>query len=403
MIDFLKIIVINIDIDRLVNHPCLDFRREISETTGEYSNRRIAKYRFCKITVYDNGTVLFSGSIHKMWNDITGVNAPNYKKAKRYKGFNGNQFTLEKIIEVKKHLTELFDCTPDQMIFQNIEFGVNATPKFNPIKYLKGLLYHNSLLFEYRYKGNYAQVPHQRYILKIYYKSHQYGMDYYVLRIELKITKMEELKNVGIRTFADITTQTLNKATLLLLKRFDEVMHYDYTIKNKMLSNVLKQSLKDYSRPHYWIDEVKSRHRDRHKKRLQQITKNHSDNLHLQIRQNIVEKCVIINRVPKPIKCVTINTSTIGLNITHLDKRKCLVTGLNISMQKESSLYLSHTGLKYYYENDLNTYNIIKNKYLSHRWIGCDLDTEIREIAHRIRNNQTMYLPDQKRFFDITL
>ena len=156
-------------------------------------------------------------------------------------------------------------------------------------------------------------------------------MDNNVLRIELKIIKTEELKKIGVFTYADVNTHTLNNTQGLLLKRFDEVMHYDYTIDENKLSLSHKRLVKLYSNPRYWIDDVKPKGRDRHKKRLKEITRNYSENLHLQVRQNIIEKCVIINRLSQNTNCVIINPSSIGLNITHLENRICHETGINIS------------------------------------------------------------------------
>lgn len=203
------------------------------------------------------------------------------------------------------------------MIFQNIEFGVNTTPIFNPSKFLKGLLYHNNILFENRFKGNFAQAPHQRYILKIYNKSNQYRMNENVLRIELKITKITELNEIGLKTFADVNGTILGKAKQMLLRRFDEVMHYDYTINKKGLTKAQKQLLISYSNPRFWINDLRPQHRHRHKKRLKEITLKKSKNLHQHLRQDIIQKCVIINRLSENTKCVTINSSSIGLNITH--------------------------------------------------------------------------------------
>jgi hypothetical protein len=81
-------------------------------------------------------------------------------------------------------------------------------------------------------------------------------------------------------------------------------------------------------------------------------------------------------------------------NCTQYNLIKCSVTGLDISMQKDS-LNLSHTGLRYYYNNDLPTFNKIKNQYLSKVWYNSDINTQIKEIAHNIRNaksNQNLKL-----------
>lgn len=360
MIDYIKILLLNVDIDRLLNLSFLDFKIEVSERTGELSTKRTAEYHFCKIIIYDTGLVLFTGSIHKLFNSLIQKKAPNYINAKIYKGFNGNQFTLQNIVEIKNHLEDLFECEPQQMIFQNIEIGVNTTPGFNPKLYIKGLLYHKNKLFEYRYNGNLAQAVHQRLIFKIYNKSNQYEMSEFTLRIELKITKTEELKKIGLRTFADINANTLEKAKQMLLNRFEEVMHYDYTINKKGLTKAQNQLLKNYSNPRYWIYDIEPKYRDRHKKRLKEITLKYSKNLHQQLRQNIIQKCVTINRLSESSKCVIINRSSIGLNITQSTSaktyKKCSITGIELTHENEGAKYIRTSTLNYLHNYDKNTF-----------------------------------------------
>ena len=360
MIDYIKILLLNVDVDRLLNLSFLDFKIEVSENTGELSTKKTAEYHFCKITIYDTGIILFTGSIHKLFNSLIGIKAPNYNNIKTYKGFNGNQFALKNIIEVRTHLEDLFECEPQQMIFQNIELGVNTTPGFNPKLYIKGLLYHKNKLFEYRYNGNLAQAQHQRLIFKIYNKSDQYGMSKNVLRIELKIMKTAELKTIGLRTFADVNHCIIDKAKQMLLNRFDEVMHYDYTINKKGLTKVQNQLLKSYSNPRYWINDLEPKYRDRHKKRLKEITIQYSKNLHQQLRKDIIKKCVMINRNSESSKCVIINRSSIGLNITQSTStktnKKCLVTGIDLKHENEGAKYIKTSTLNYLHRYDLKAY-----------------------------------------------
>jgi hypothetical protein len=63
----------------------------------------------------------------------------------------------------------------------------------------------------------------------------------------------------------------------------------------------------------------------------------------------------------------------------------CKVTGLDISMQKETSEFLCTTGVKYYYENKPKTYKELE-KRLSQRWKDKPLKIQFQEIAHSIRN-----------------
>jgi len=167
LIDYVKILIKDADIDRLSDNPLLDFALKVSEDGGEISNKKKCTYHFCTIKIYDSGTVIFSGSIHKMYNSLTGILAPNHKTVKEYKGYNGNQFYWSEILFVKQHLIDLFNADPSQMIFQNIEFGVNLTTPFDPQLFLLGLLIFEGKSFDYRYNDYYSQSPHGQYIVKM--------------------------------------------------------------------------------------------------------------------------------------------------------------------------------------------------------------------------------------------
>jgi hypothetical protein len=76
----------------------------------------------------------------------------------------------------------------------------------------------------------------------------------------------------------------------------------------------------------------------------------------------------------------------------------CQVTGFNISMQKDSSILISHTGLKYYYKTDRKVFEQIKRTYLTKQWIESDFETQIKEITHNIRTIKSIQNNKQKRF-----
>jgi len=425
--DYVNIEIKNIDVQRLINLSKLDFRCQISKSTGYVDeNVFIANYIFCYIEIktikpdneHPNRPVKqyvdFRGSIHKMWNGLNGVLAPNYQENKPYNGFNGNQFNINNIFEVREHLTELFDCNSSQMIFHGLEFGVNTILKFYPKLFVKGLLYHRNTEFEFSHQRNTAEAEHQLWKFKIYNKSIQYGMDSHVLRIESKTKKMEDIncrynKNgienkyyIGIKTFEDVNEDTLKKLSKLLLKRFDEVVYYDFTIKKKNLSKTNLKNIQNYSSQNYWINDLESNRRDRPKTILKSIIVNHSDNLHEQIRKDIIEKCVINNRLLESSKCVIINPLYRLLNTTQkqdVNNTLCKVTGLDISMQKKDSIFLSHTGLKHFYKTDRKVFDKIKLIYLSYRWYNSDLDKQILEIAHDIRNTNSNQGIKQDRLY----
>lgn len=423
-IDFIKAKIINPNIEKIKNNPSLDFKMAVSSSTGEIALRETAIYHQCKIEITNNKYVRFSGSIHKMWNSLNGVYSPKYIRESRHqqvvnKGFNGNIFTLHDILEVREHLTKLLFCVPSQMEFKNIEFGVNTEPNFYNNLFLKGLLYHNGKLFEYKYNNCFAQSVHQKFILKIYNKSEQYGMDTETLRIELKYLKMTEVNLIGIKTFADINENTLKGANELLLKRFKETNYYDYTINKKTLTKRQKKTVVNYSNPRYWFEDITVKKRYEHKIKLKEFIVNNSDNLHRQLINEIELKGGIITRHSKTLKGGTITHSSIGIiipptrsTIPHKKQqqekgKRCLVTGINISMQKDDSILLSHTGLIHYFNTNKKEYNFIKNKYLSKKWADADFKTQIKEMAHNIRNrhnsikrgNELVYKPRQGQLF----
>lgn len=409
MIDYVKFYVQNVDVESLTSNPVLDFRSQISKSTGEIGLRSTANYHHCTITVHEIGDettgetirthVIFSGSLHKLWNSINGILAPNYGAKKPYKGFNGNDFTLKDFLNVRQHLTELLCCQPQDLIFEVIEFGINNIVDFLPILFIKGLLHHHNIRFDFEYQGRSAQALHQRFIIKIYDKGHQYGLTQNVLRIELKYLRMLDINGLGIYTAADITADTLRDLKTLLLKKFNEVLYFDYTVIESGLTKTQRRKLSAYANANFWLDLEPSK-RDRPKKDLDSIIRNHSRNLRKVLNDAIHEKCAIINQPPKAEKCVIFNNEGILVNITQKAPTRCLVTGLDISMQKDGSLLLSHTGLKFYQRSWPSVFASLKQRFLTSTWYGSDNQKQIEEIAHNIRTVRKNAQRSQRRLYN---
>ncbi len=69
--------------------------------------------------------------------------------------------------------------------------------------------------------------------------------------------------------------------------------------------------------------------------------------------------------------------------------RKCPVTCLDISMQPKNSKFLSFTGTKWYYENDKKTFDNILKPRLTNNCLKKNIEIQLREIAHSIRNEDS--------------
>jgi hypothetical protein len=79
------------------------------------------------------------------------------------------------------------------------------------------------------------------------------------------------------------------------------------------------------------------------------------------------------------------NDTLLYRDIYPINRRLCLVTGLDISMQKESSSFLCTTGIKFYQKNQPDIWRELKNR-LSEKWLAQKEFDQIREVAHSIRN-----------------
>jgi hypothetical protein len=77
----------------------------------------------------------------------------------------------------------------------------------------------------------------------------------------------------------------------------------------------------------------------------------------------------------------------------------CLQTGVNISMQKDGSHFLNIVGLRQLRFISPNEYKRIRSEYLTPRWYGDNLETQMTEIAHNIRTRYRNSLRRDKKKF----
>lgn len=326
MIDYVKIDVLGANVGELLNNPILEFKRSVSEKTGLLDNKTESNYHHCKITVYDSGRIIFSGSIHKMYNSIAGIKAPN----KDPKGYNGNQYVVNEIDYIRQHLKYLFKAPPNQMIIHNIEYGLNLSTSFDPQKFICGLLLFGTKPFEYRYNQYFAQSIHQQYYIKIYNKGNQYHMPINTLRFEIKVIKMEHQKeDVGICSMEDITPETMQRAIGYLKKQLLKVLYYDNTINKKELTKGQRNKVKEYSNPRYW-QKLTYQECTRNKVRLNKIINQNSQNLKAELIDLINQKCIEIDQPFPNTECIDFNSSSIVLIPNLLPQRKYSNTAFDL-------------------------------------------------------------------------
>lgn len=432
MIDFIKINYT--DTGYVLPTSSIDFKSGFNRNTGELDENVKGNYFDFNIERFGSGRTIITGSIHKFFNRTD---------------FNGNDLTASNFQKSVIDLKNEIHLVPDLCKLENVEIGVNIQTEFNPNLLLENLLFHRTKEFNKPIAGAYyMQSKKEKYIIKMYNKSAQ---NYRVLRrleselkgnkitsteraqkqsllqiikdelkpntlrFEIKFLKMELLNKMGIVTLADLCKpEFFQHFKEMLLLEFDEVFFYDHTTEILKMRAHEQIIFKDYRNPNYWKS-LDRKDKYYHKKRFADLTLKYSQNIKGKVSELIGEKMdeltaksldifpailaphqtVKFRQIPHSyigVKCPN-NSSDLtvinkGINDPE-NKTYCKVTGLDISMQKKGSLYLCSTGLKFYKENDPETFRKLYLKYLTDKMKTRPIERQIYYIAHNIRNTKT--------------
>jgi hypothetical protein len=206
--------------------------------------------------------------------------------------------------------------------------------------------------------------------------------------------KMHDLNQKGIYTLQDLLNFGLENFAPLLLKQWQQVLFYEY----KALQSTKYENT--YSNPNYW-EKLSYEGLKYHRNNLELITTNHPENIKNKISKLIQEKCEFLNTPTTEINPLHIRLLSVVSTFENENKNRriCKVTGLNISMQKEDSFLLSHTGLNYYFKTDTKIFAEVKRKYLTAIWKNEDHKKQIKEIAHNIRTTRTTQQRKQENLY----
>ncbi len=231
-------------------------------------------------------TILMYGSFHKYWND--GVH-------------NYNNFKYNNFLESVNNLVNTFSINPEDCILKNVEYGVNLGVKYDVNKILDCLLLHENKTPLKPRKTDY-RFEHQQYHLKIYNKSEHFKLICEcdnILRVEVNHKRMKKLNENRIYNLNDLLNPNcLNFFNKQLVKHWNNILMYDYTIDKKKLNKADISVLKDYQNTLYWQD-LKPNHRHRPKQRLKRIISENSEQIQQyisnEIQQTLKTNCVMIN------------------------------------------------------------------------------------------------------------
>ncbi|WP_172914218.1 hypothetical protein [Capnocytophaga canis] len=330
MVDFIKISVSYPDNDKLhqilTSGAFLYVEQETDPYTGEVV-KEMYKYHNMRLKPYNGGFIL-KGSIHKLHNELIGNTRPEWTA--KYNGFNGDRFTLSEVENVIKHLCKLLDVQAGGCVLQNIEIGLNNVIPFSAFDFLQGIQAHrNNFTPTIKHGRNYFEFGYSQYYLKLYNKGRQYGLYDEVVRVEVKVIKMQKLHNaeVPIHTLADLSTDNLQKAFEVLTSEFEKVVNIDNSLRANELTEKDLIRLNELRNPAFWQNMTRMQVQ-RAKEFLEELNTTFSDNQKGQIMRKMHhEKEAIFNNEITP-KCYKItdpeNTSKNGVMLQNypLSKRE---------------------------------------------------------------------------------
>ncbi len=343
---------------------------------------------------------------------------------------NGNDFTpsnsIKTVIEILTYLG-IKQREYNELNVCNIEFGLNIIPETDIKNLINGL---------YFYKKTRFIIPDP--IKKPFYKESDTSEEK-TIKAYAKGIQCHEVLNapeIDIDTFRFEVKHKKSRPTKTILKKtkvtVDDLLNLEtYKIFSQELINewertllinlepdlnVLKSDEVEYIQNaktiDFWTEMIQPKYRNkfgRYKEKYYSILQS-KNNLHHLIKMQIIDKLFSFSSGAISPQKNTINKRKVHFGKTHSqllkcelaplnqNNRVCLVTGLDISMQKKVSKFLCIAGLKHYKENKPEIYKDLEKRFLTEKQKGKNLDRQIYFIAHNIRNTKTNKEHNQKQF-----
>jgi len=288
----------------------LKFETLFDERTAEIKYK-VACFHQMKVKVfYPSMRIEIFGSLHKCYNSIAGIHAPNQTGPEhRKKGYNGNGFPYTRMRYTIDYICRRLGLNDQTCYISNLEIGLNIVHPYSDRKVLTNLMRHVGVAFHETQK-NYFEAEHAQYIVKCYDKGRQYKLSKPTIRIELKYRKMEALNMPTFTTLNDLKNKQMLAAFCnRLTNKWLEVLMYDYTIRENELKPTDARKLPLFKNSSYWNEELNPKRLDRPKKDLTRIILNHSENIQDYFTKRIKsdwnqlqKNCVTIDRLFKGVK-----------------------------------------------------------------------------------------------------
>jgi hypothetical protein len=415
MIDFLKLQTYDLSIiDNFNSNTLLNWYSETDKIkyneTEVITTKKVKEYKGILFCFYSNRLdILFK---------------PHYYYNSNL--HNANDFNINECINVVNDFKTTFKIDLTMLKVVNIEFGINIVSPIAIKDLITYLAYHEKNEFrtdsglpfsKKSYSTNRNGTANEYKIIKAYAKGLQFSQytNIDTFRFEVKSKERKYCVNqLGINSASNLLDSTIYfKMIETIFKEFKEVLILDHNTNFESLPTKEQKKINQFLNPMFWY-KVKNQNRNsfsRNKINYYNLIDKVANNLKQQLEKIIFDKLENLKEGADSTPRKNIkegadsNLYNSGIcnqkenNIVEVVYSFCKITGFDISMQKDNSILLSHTGLKYYYQNDSRTFDKIKKKYLSKVWYNSDFDIQIKEIAHNIRNTISNQRIKQKRIY----
>ncbi len=323
---------------------------------------------------------------------------------------NGNDFTPKNCIKTITGILTYLGIEQNEyeaLKVVNIEFGLNLIPETDIKNLINGISFYKKTPFKvgdflYFKKTNataYKQIKAYSKGLQ-FAEAPQYGINLNTFRFEVKSKQAKNIKKYGITNANDLLKlETYNHLEQTLLNEWEQILliNLEPDLSHSKPDEV--QFINECKNVNFWNDLITQKHRNTFKINKEKYYKilDTKNNLHHLIKLQIIDKLFSFQKCANSTQKTPINkgnsyfdkntSKLINLESAHFSK--CLVTKLDISMQKKGSKFLCISGLKYYKENEPEIYKDLEKKYLSEKMKLRDIESQIYYISHNIRNEKT--------------
>jgi len=344
MFDFFNLEVPVKYAENLFKNPNLNFemgtsRDGIIKTTEQGSVKYKALFRCFEVIIWEHTInpikIEIKGSFHKL-----------YEGGTNYKDFSFNDFR-----SAINMLSHSFNIPPTELYIHSFEIGVNINPPIETKLLLEGIKSLSGKKFEretYKDKGLLFRFDFSQYQVKIYDKGFQFMQNQPILRFELKVKKMDFIKNkrANITTLDNLISGDWNNYFKnLLLSYWDKVIICPEGMIN---ANLIKnpRTYKNFTNglnPDYWT-KLSSKAYNRQFYAFKEVFRQFAPiDLYSEIKLRIRDKWEQLSKDQKGINDPYIYSNIIPFDIDQPKQRFCRSCGRNISNQKKDSKFCSET------------------------------------------------------------